>query len=537
MTGSFDIPADLLELLENVCEGTTTDAEKVRLNELLADDPQARQFYLTYMDLHGTLSWDTACIAKSAASEGSATQQREPIVVPDADEAADELQADQPQEKDPILAGPVDLAISPEAAVDSSEEPSGLLSSTVRENVAGTARRPLYVSLTVAACAVVVGLCVMAIVHLPTSFRGVAEKEDSPSAAAPLIAALVAGTAECEWAKGSPVLEAGKVAPLGKRFELASGLVKLVFGHQARCVLEGPVVFRVISADAIRIESGRVAAEAPPRAVGFTVHTPWADAIDQGTAFGVGVDLGGPTSVHVFEGTVQVKPVVEGLSEMTITAGQAVELVSNGTTYATQTTGADRAAFRRQLPGGPGGGYAASQFDKSTEGWSVTMDGHSPAYLKSDVPGQDSYLETYDEWKRKRGRLKSEQIYFSFIAPSPFWGNHEKAYGKALAFDLRVRNGEREPKVRYCELHGADMVLGFPVQPPPTDDTWTHRVVPLRNDQRWVRLDLSGAPPARQDDLKAVLKDLRRVVVPGEFYFGEDIVGLDNVVLGAEETP
>ncbi|HET6425426.1 MAG TPA: hypothetical protein VFG20_17190, partial [Planctomycetaceae bacterium] len=54
-------PADherLLTLLDAVCEERASAAQFAEIEALVAATPEARWVYLTYIDLHGTLSWD-----------------------------------------------------------------------------------------------------------------------------------------------------------------------------------------------------------------------------------------------------------------------------------------------------------------------------------------------------------------------------------------------------------------------------------------------------------------------------------------------
>ena len=59
---------ELLPLLEAVCEDRLTDEEAVRLEEVVLGDRGAMRFYLEYMDLHGTLHWNTALGGDAVAS-------------------------------------------------------------------------------------------------------------------------------------------------------------------------------------------------------------------------------------------------------------------------------------------------------------------------------------------------------------------------------------------------------------------------------------------------------------------------------------
>ncbi len=102
---------------------------------------------------------------------------------------------------------------------------------------------------------------------------------------------------------GSNGLEAGSRIR-GERFELAEGTLKLLTRRGAELVIEAPAIFRFESPQRLRLEKGRLAADVPPAAKGFTVVTPDGDAVDLGTRFGVDVPAEGDSEIHVFEGEV-----------------------------------------------------------------------------------------------------------------------------------------------------------------------------------------------------------------------------------------
>ncbi|MAG94112.1 MAG: hypothetical protein CMJ48_10220, partial [Planctomycetaceae bacterium] len=60
MTYESKHAAELAELMNALCDEYITDAQVARLEELILVDEEARRFYLDYIDLHGTLHWDTA---------------------------------------------------------------------------------------------------------------------------------------------------------------------------------------------------------------------------------------------------------------------------------------------------------------------------------------------------------------------------------------------------------------------------------------------------------------------------------------------
>jgi len=93
----------------------------------------------------------------------------------------------------------------------------------------------------------------------------------------------------------------------GERCEIKAGTMSLRTARGARLVIEAPAEFSFESAQRIRVRRGRLAAEVPPTAKGFTVITPTGDAIDLGTRFGVDVPLARAAEVHVFEGEVIAK--------------------------------------------------------------------------------------------------------------------------------------------------------------------------------------------------------------------------------------
>jgi Concanavalin A-like lectin/glucanases superfamily/FecR protein len=90
----------------------------------------------------------------------------------------------------------------------------------------------------------------------------------------------------------------------GERRELQGGTLALVTAHGARVVIEAPAVFQFESAQRLRLMRGRLSAEVPPAAKGFTVVTSSGVAVDLGTRFGVDVPAAGDAEVHVFAGEV-----------------------------------------------------------------------------------------------------------------------------------------------------------------------------------------------------------------------------------------
>jgi hypothetical protein len=90
----------------------------------------------------------------------------------------------------------------------------------------------------------------------------------------------------------------------GQRLRFESGSVAFRTRHGARVVVEAPAEIQFESAHQLRLFRGKIAAECPEPAHGFTVLTPEGRATDLGTRFGVDVPEHGAAEIHVFEGEV-----------------------------------------------------------------------------------------------------------------------------------------------------------------------------------------------------------------------------------------
>lgn len=108
---------------------------------------------------------------------------------------------------------------------------------------------------------------------------------------------------------------------------IRAGSVALVTARGARVVIEAPARFRFETAGRLHLERGRLSADVPPAAVGFTVVTPSGEAVDLGTQFGVDVPLEKPTEIHVFEGDV-IAQTSAGTRQRNLTKGDALLLAS-----------------------------------------------------------------------------------------------------------------------------------------------------------------------------------------------------------------
>jgi hypothetical protein len=107
------------------------------------------------------------------------------------------------------------------------------------------------------------------------------------------------------------------------RWKLAAGTAELEFYSGASVILEAPAELEIESENGGVLHAGKLRAEVPVHAHGFTIATKDVELVDLGTSFGmeVGADTG--TAVHVFDGKVELYELSGGQRP-----GQGVELAA-----------------------------------------------------------------------------------------------------------------------------------------------------------------------------------------------------------------
>lgn len=174
-------------------------------------------------------------------------------------------------------------------------------------------RRPWKLLLGIAAAAAIL---VGVLVSMPTS-----KAPESPSYEG---CAVLTRALDVTWGDSAP--SPGSVLPKGK-LALTSGSVQLEFFSGARVILEGPAEFELLSAGEGFCRHGKLRAFVPPQAKGFTIRTESMTLVDRGTEFGLRVDRGGGSEVHVFQGRVEIQ--AAGASR-DLTDGTALRLDAAG---------------------------------------------------------------------------------------------------------------------------------------------------------------------------------------------------------------
>lgn len=117
--------------------------------------------------------------------------------------------------------------------------------------------------------------------------------------------ATLTATHNAQWAERA--LVHGEPLYAGDSLTLTVGFAEITTIEGTAVLLEAPCAIQFDEqGNALRLQRGKLSANVPPQAVGFTVHTPTARVIDYGTQFGVDVREDGTTHTAVFTGEVEL---------------------------------------------------------------------------------------------------------------------------------------------------------------------------------------------------------------------------------------
>lgn len=107
--------------------------------------------------------------------------------------------------------------------------------------------------------------------------------------------------------------------------QLTSGTAELTFFSGARVTLQGPCKLQLKSDYRATLLQGKLTAQVPRQAIGFTIHTPGGQLRDLGTAFAINVNGNGDADIHVLDGKVEAAP-REAKSLVTLIGNQATRM-------------------------------------------------------------------------------------------------------------------------------------------------------------------------------------------------------------------
>jgi ferric-dicitrate binding protein FerR (iron transport regulator) len=137
--------------------------------------------------------------------------------------------------------------------------------------------------------------------------------------------AVLSRAVDAQWGEGREAYATGSVLPPGL-IQVKSGAIQIEFYSGARVVIEGPAELQLVSSGEGFLRSGRITAHVPPQAHGFKIDTAGATVVDHGTDFGVAVQDGATTEVHVFQGKVEIATTGKATESRSLTGGEAARV-------------------------------------------------------------------------------------------------------------------------------------------------------------------------------------------------------------------
>jgi hypothetical protein len=173
--------------------------------------------------------------------------------------------------------------------------------------------------------------------------------------------ATVTDSLNARWANANGQMENGTSLQTGnKSLWLHEGYAELLFENQTKVTIEGPAEFQILTEDQIKLSYGSLYVMVPREAIGFTIKTPFSQIIDLGTEFGVRADLQGDTSLHVTKGktvliageksTKKTVEVTEGAAKKVSGQSQAISDISyNDRLFAREINSAANVIWRGQM--------------------------------------------------------------------------------------------------------------------------------------------------------------------------------------------
>lgn len=278
---SFQSRRELCRLIGRAIAGNGTAADGQRLNSLLLESVEARQFYYRAMALQSELSWG---VGGTRSLDITFTADRQSSPEPTTSPAARNWQ----------------IALSPK-----------------------------WISIA-ASLLLVSYFVVMAVFVSIRDVRNFQRGDLSGSRQnhQPLTVATICDSEDVRWSQQSLPRDAAVPIAQGEPLKIDAGRLELKLNLGVLLVVEGPAEWSIDGDNSAKLVRGRIVAKVPTDAIGFALDTPTARIIDLGTEFGVEVDESGAAKVQVFSGAVTAQPLAAaGLqSPMRLAAGEAAAI-------------------------------------------------------------------------------------------------------------------------------------------------------------------------------------------------------------------
>jgi hypothetical protein len=271
----FQTKKEIRYCLNLALEGLISDKEYIRLNQLLANDRTAQDYYLELLDINCALrqlDWTSKILPLTGVNSFDEDVW---VSLASHEQNAPAIEVEKPET-------PLTESIRPLRSVECKRNPAN--------------RTPLIIVITSLAAL----LCFMVYLHsLPEVYT-------EPTA-------VLRDSDNARWANSALSLESGDmIMNTDKTHVLLSGAIKIETLLGPEVIIEGPAQFEFPEKDKVNLHSGRLYVKVPKNAIGYTVATPSFSVIDLGTEFGVKVDVDGTSVVHMFSGKASLVSGTQG---------------------------------------------------------------------------------------------------------------------------------------------------------------------------------------------------------------------------------
>lgn len=241
-------------------------------------------------------------------------------------------------------------------------------------------------------------------------------------------------------------------------YQLVDGVLELEYDSGARIVVMSPAEFCLIDTMNLELTDGKISAEIPEAAVGFTIDTVGGSVVDLGTSFAVEARRGRNADVHVFEGEVRVEMLgAEGgqANPLQLLAGHASRIHPNSSIpsgidldvlsfirrlghthnqYATEILQLSPAVYYQMEPVGDGlvledssnSGSHAQIYTEASPGFPWTG-GKIGSAFKLGGPAERTYAGA-GEYPKAEGNQLSV-VCWVYAESRPFWASIAKNWG------------------------------------------------------------------------------------------------------------
>jgi hypothetical protein len=264
---------DLIELTGHFCDGTISPVQAERLEKLVADSAEARQYVLDTFQVHCELAWEF----------GRASG-------------------------DPQLTS---LGIAKGGGrAFAGVRPGGKTNDFASLSSPVNRRRRRWISLAVAASIVAAATLFAIFPSRQPRPEAPSRQESHPTTSQVARVEKINGV---RWRQDAAA-EIGRSLPSGTKLSIEQGLAQIRFESGAKIIVQGPADIELQSVNSATLRSGSLTADVPVQARGFEIHTPNANVVDLGTRFGIACEAG-QTDVEVFAGNVLLRPNTAGAND------------------------------------------------------------------------------------------------------------------------------------------------------------------------------------------------------------------------------